>query len=80
MRYLTAAAIALAGACANRGAEPEYSAKRDAVAQVKELMSEKLIGEDDERRAEQQVDDLTKRFVSEADRVGKAKEQEVLEF
>jgi ribosome recycling factor len=54
--------------------------RRDAVAQVKELMSEKLIGEDDERRAEQQVDDLTKRFVSEADRVGKAKEQEVLEF
>lgn len=53
--------------------------RRDAMAHVKELMSEKLIGEDDERRAEQQVDDLTKRYVVEADRVGKAKEHEVLE-
>lgn len=53
--------------------------RRDAVAQVKELHAEKLIGEDDERRAEQQVDEITKRFVSDAERVGKAKEQEVLE-
>jgi len=54
--------------------------RRDAMTSVKELMSEKLIGEDDERRAEQQVDELTKRYVSDAERVGKSKEQEVLEF
>jgi ribosome recycling factor len=54
--------------------------RRDAMAHVKELLSEKLIGEDDERRAEHQVDDLTKRFVNEADKIGKTKEQEVLEF
>ena len=54
--------------------------RRDAMTNVKELMSEKLIGEDDERRAEQQVDDLTKRYVNDAERVGKHKEQEVLEF
>lgn len=53
--------------------------RRDAMAHVKELLTEKLIGEDDERRAEHQVDELTKRFVGEADRVGKSKEQEVLE-
>jgi len=53
--------------------------RRDAMAHVKELLSEKLIGEDDERRAEQQVDELTKRFVQEADKIGKLKEQEVLE-
>jgi ribosome recycling factor len=53
--------------------------RRDAVTHVKELLSEKLIGEDDERRAEHQVDDITKRFVADAERVGKAKEQEVLE-
>jgi ribosome recycling factor len=53
--------------------------RRDAMAHVKELMNEKLIGEDDERRAEQQVDELTKRFVGEAEKVGKFKEQEVLE-
>jgi ribosome recycling factor len=53
--------------------------RRDAVTHVKELLSEKLIGEDDERRAEHQVDDITKRFVADAERVGRAKEQEVLE-
>jgi ribosome recycling factor len=53
--------------------------RRDAVTHVKELLAEKLIGEDDERRAEQQVDELTRRYVSDAERVGKAKEQEVLE-
>jgi ribosome recycling factor len=53
--------------------------RRDAMAHVKELLSEKLIGEDDERRAEQQVDELTRRYVNDAERVGKAKEQEVLE-
>jgi ribosome recycling factor len=53
--------------------------RRDAMANVKELLAEKLIGEDDERRAEQQVDELTKRYVNEADKVGKSKEQEVLE-
>lgn len=53
--------------------------RRDAMTHVKELLTEKLIGEDDERRAEQQVDELTKRYVSDAERVGKAKEQEVLE-
>jgi ribosome recycling factor len=53
--------------------------RRDAMAHVKELMNDKEIGEDDERRAEQQVDELTRRFVSEADHVGKTKEQEVME-
>jgi ribosome recycling factor len=53
--------------------------RRDAVTHVKELLSEKLIGEDDERRAEHQVDEITRRFVADAERVGKAKEQEVLE-
>ncbi len=53
--------------------------RRDAMSQVRELMNEKMISDDDERRAEQQVDDLTKRFVEEADRIGKGKEHEVLE-
>jgi ribosome recycling factor len=53
--------------------------RRDAMTHVKELLAEKLIGEDDERRAEQQVEELTKRYVSDAERVGRAKELEVLE-
>lgn len=53
--------------------------RRDAMANVKILMNEKTIGEDDERRAEQQVDELTRRYVGRADDVGKSKEQEVME-
>lgn len=53
--------------------------RRDAMTQVRELMSEKVISEDDERRGEHQLDDLTKKFTDEADKIGKAKEHEVME-
>jgi len=53
--------------------------RRDSMAQIRELMTEKMISEDDERRAEAQVDEIAKRFTDEADRIGKAKEHEVLE-
>jgi ribosome recycling factor len=53
--------------------------RRDAVSHLRDLLNEKMISEDDERRAQQQIDDLSKRFVEEAEKIGKAKEQEVLE-
>lgn len=53
--------------------------RRDSMSIVRDLKNEKMISEDDERRAEQKLDELTKKFVEEADKVGKAKEQEVLE-
>jgi ribosome recycling factor len=53
--------------------------RRDSMSNVRDLKNEKMISEDDERRAEQRLDELTKKFVDEADKVGKAKEQEVLE-
>jgi ribosome recycling factor len=53
--------------------------RRDALHQTKELASKKEISEDDERRAGGDVDALAKKYVDEADKIGKAKEQEVLE-
>lgn len=53
--------------------------RRDALTSVRELLNERLISEDDERRGEQRVEDLTKRFVDQADKIGKAKEHEVME-
>ncbi len=53
--------------------------RRDAIGQAKEFKQEKLIGEDDERRAEQQIQDLTNKFIGQADQIGKAKEQEVMQ-
>lgn len=54
--------------------------RRDAVGSVRELMNEGMISADDERRGEQQIDTLTKRFIEEVDRIGKSKEHEVLEI
>ena len=53
--------------------------RRDAMSTVKDMMSEKMISEDDERRAESQVTDLTKKYSEEAEKIGKAKEHEVME-
>lgn len=53
--------------------------RRDAMDSVKDLLKEKSIGEDDERRAESEIQDLTNRFIEEADAVGQSKEEEVLE-
>jgi ribosome recycling factor len=53
--------------------------RRDAMDHVRKMLSGKQISEDDERRAEHQVDELTKKFTDEADKIGKAKEHEVME-
>ncbi len=53
--------------------------RRDAMTSLKNLTSSKEISEDDERRAHEQLETLTKKFVDEADKVGKSKEHEVLE-
>jgi len=53
--------------------------RRDAMDHVRKMMTDKQISEDDERRAEHQVDELTKKFTDEADKIGKAKEHEVME-
>ena len=53
--------------------------RRDSMSDVRDLVNEKMISEDDQRRAEQRLDEITKKFVDEADKVGKTKEHEVLE-
>jgi ribosome recycling factor len=52
--------------------------RRDALHQVKDLLKEKLISEDDERRAEDDVQKLTDQYVKEVDGVVKAKEDELM--
>lgn len=53
--------------------------RRDALHQAKDLGNAKEISEDDERRAGSDLDSLTRKYVDEADKIGRAKEQEVLE-
>ena len=52
--------------------------RRDALHQVKELLKDKQIGEDDERRAEDEIQKFTDRFVKDVDGVVKAKEDELM--
>ncbi|MBA2547919.1 MAG: ribosome recycling factor [Burkholderiaceae bacterium] len=52
--------------------------RRDANQQVKEMLKEKEISEDDDRRAEDAIQKLTDRYVIEIDKLGAEKEKEVM--
>ena len=52
--------------------------RRDANDGLKKLLKDKAISEDDERRAQDEVQKLTDRFVSEIDKLVAEKEKEVL--
>jgi ribosome recycling factor len=52
--------------------------RRDANQQVKELLKDKKITEDDERRCEEDIQKLTDKAIKDVDEVVKAKEQELM--
>lgn len=54
--------------------------RRDAMHDIKELLKEKMIGEDDERRAEGEVQDITDKHVGQVDEILAAKESELMEI
>ena len=55
------------------------SVRRDVIADLKERLKKKLISQDDERRAQDEVQKLTDRFIGEIDQVLAAKEKEILQ-
>jgi ribosome recycling factor len=52
--------------------------RRDALQHVKELLKEKKISEDEERRTNDEIQKITDGFIKNVDEVVKAKEQELL--
>ncbi len=52
--------------------------RRDALAQLKDLVKEKEISEDDERRAADEIQKLTDKFVGEADKALENKEKDLM--
>ena len=52
--------------------------RRDANSDIKELLKEKEISEDDQRRAEDDIQKLTDRYVKEVDTTLAAKETEIM--
>ena len=53
--------------------------RRDAMHDVKELLKEKMIGEDEEHRAETEIQTITDKYVAEIDEVLAVKEAELME-
>ena len=54
--------------------------RRDAMHDVKELLKEKMIGEDEERRAEADIQAITDKYVAQIDEVLAAKEADLMEI
>jgi len=52
--------------------------RRDANDQLKKLLKDKEIGEDDERRAQDEIQKLTDKFVAEVDKALQAKEADLM--
>jgi ribosome recycling factor len=52
--------------------------RRDANTELKHLVKEKHLSEDDERRAQEQIQKLTDKYVAEVDKVLAAKEKELM--
>ncbi len=54
--------------------------RRDAIHQLKDLLKEKEISEDEERRAEEAIQKLTDRMVAEVEKVLSEKEKDLMEI
>ncbi len=52
--------------------------RRDANAQMKELLKDKQISEDDDRRGQEEIQKLTDRYIAEVDKLLQAKEAELM--
>jgi ribosome recycling factor len=53
--------------------------RRDVLADLKEMLKEKMISQDDERRGQEEIQKLTDRHVAEIDQQLAAKEKEILQ-
>ena len=54
--------------------------RRDAMHDVKEMLKDKMIGEDEERRAEGDIQTITDKYVAQIDEILAAKEAELMEI
>jgi ribosome recycling factor len=54
--------------------------RRDAISDVKDLLKEKMIGEDDEHRAEDEIQGITDRHIASIDEMLAQKESELMEI
>jgi ribosome recycling factor len=65
---------------AEHGRVAVRNVRRDALSDLKDLLKEKMITEDDDRRAQDDVQKLTDRYVAQIDALLKEKEAEIMDF
>jgi ribosome recycling factor len=53
--------------------------RRDALSDIKDLQKDKMIGEDEERRAHDEIQAITDKYIAEIDRVLADKERDLME-
>ena len=54
--------------------------RRDAIHDIKDLLKEKMIGEDDEHRAEEEIQTITDKYIAQVDELLAEKEAELMEI
>jgi ribosome recycling factor len=54
--------------------------RRDALSNVKDLLKEKLVTEDEDRRAHDEIQKLTDKYVAQVDALLQEKEEEIMAF
>jgi ribosome recycling factor len=54
--------------------------RRDVMTDIKEMLKEKMISQDDERRAETEIQKLTDKHVAEIEQVLASKEKEIMQI
>jgi ribosome recycling factor len=65
---------------AEQGRVAVRNIRRDVISDIKALLKEKEITEDEERRAEQEIQQITDRYVAEVDKVSEGKQKEIMDF
>jgi ribosome recycling factor len=65
---------------AEQGRVAIRNVRRDAINDIKELLKDKLINEDQERQGETMIQELTDRHVAEIEKISDEKQKEIMEF
>lgn len=65
---------------AEQGRVAVRNVRRDVMTDLKTLLKEKEISEDEERKAEQEVQQITDKYIAEVDKVSEEKQKEIMEF
>ncbi len=65
---------------AEQGRVALRNVRRDVISDLKALLKEKEISEDEARKAEQDVQQITDKYVAEVDKVSEEKQKEIMEF